>query len=32
MKEAVMEEIRAMEKKWDFGSDEFAKREETSGL
>ena len=32
LKEAVMEEIRALEKKWDLGRDDFSKREEISGL
>ena len=31
-REVVMEEIRALEKKWDLGSDDFTKREETSEL
>ena len=31
-REVVMEEIRALEKKWDLGSDDFAKREEIGGL
>ena len=31
-REVVMEEIRALEKKWDLGSDDFSKREEISGL